>query len=62
MLQRIEQADAFFKSVGADVRQALRTTTDRLTELILRTLEDLLAIATTPFDHIGVVSLMDRQI
>jgi hypothetical protein len=43
--------------IGTPPPLAFRTTADGLTGLKLRRLEDLLAIATTPFDHTGVVSL-----
>ena len=49
--------DLLAAAIGAPPPLALRTTADGLTGLKLRRLEDLLAIATTPFDHTGVVSL-----
>ena len=49
--------DLLAAGFGAAPPLALRTAADGLTGLKLRRLEDLLAIATMPFDHIGVVAL-----
>ena len=47
--------------IGAPSPLAVRFAADRLTGLELRWLEDLLTIATTPFDHTGVVPLKTDQ-
>ncbi len=49
--------DLLAAAIGAAPPLTFWTTADGLTGLKLRGVENLLTIATTPFDHTGVVSL-----